>query len=368
MAKFRELGFPLLWVLVFGGAEAAGQSLGGAGTLKGIVMDSTAATLPSARVELSNPVSGFSRRTLAGPDGVFVIHNIPPNSYRLRISFSGFEPYDNELAIRTIVPIDVSIRLTVAGRQTSVKVEGAAENLLENVPAVSNTVDRRLLAALPAVSPDSGLNDAITVHDRRSRRRFKWFLSSPRRPCAGQLRHRWSTHIRPAQQGFLDLDSRQCHSVDGSDLRLARKPSMAIRPASSSTPPRAPDSARNPAGSLLATYGSFGAIGEEATLGLGNARLGSFTVLNAERSGRFLDTPEFRPLHDTGNTGTFFERIDFQPGARDSFHLNLLAARNWMQVPNTYDQPRQDQRQKVVSFNIAPGYQRTLGCAERCSA
>ena len=31
-----------------------------------------------------------------------------------------------------------------------------------------------------------------------------------------------------------------------------------------------------------------------------------------------------------------------------------------MQVPNTYDQARQDQKQKVVSFNIAPGYQHTL--------
>jgi len=30
-------------------------------------------------------------------------------------------------------------------------------------------------------------------------------------------------------------------------------------------------------------------------------------------------------------------------------------------VPNTYDQPRQDQRQKVVSFNIAPAWQHTLG-------
>src|SRR5207244_2916991 len=40
--------------------------------------------------------------------------------------------------------------------------------------------------------------------------------------------------------------------------------------------------------------------------------------------------------------------------------LDLLGARNWMQIPNTYDQPRQDQKQKVVSFNIAPGYQHTI--------
>ncbi|MES1262273.1 MAG: TonB-dependent receptor, partial [Acidobacteriota bacterium] len=70
-----------------------------------------------------------------------------------------------------------------------------------------------------------------------------------------------------------------------------------------------------------------------------------------------LDTPEFRPVHAAGNTGTGFDRMDFQPTGKDTFHLNLMLARNWFQVPNTYAQEGQDQRQKVVSFNIAPGYQ-----------
>ncbi|HXA49688.1 MAG TPA: hypothetical protein VNV86_05270, partial [Candidatus Acidoferrum sp.] len=117
---------------------------------------------------------------------------------------------------------------------------------------------------------------------------------------------------------------------------------------------------QKPSASLLASYGSFGTIGEEATLGLGSARWGNFLVVNAERTGRFLDTPEFRPMHNAGNTGTIFDHIDVQPNGKDAFHLNLMLARNWMQVPNTYDQARQDQRQKVVSFNIAPGYQHTL--------
>ncbi|MCU1338749.1 MAG: TonB-dependent receptor [Bryobacterales bacterium] len=113
-------------------------------------------------------------------------------------------------------------------------------------------------------------------------------------------------------------------------------------------------------GDFLAKYGSFGTIGEETTLSAGSSRWGNFTAVNAERSGRFLDTPEFWPMHDAGNTGTVFDRADYQPSGHDAFHLNLMASRNWFQVPNTYDQPRQDQRQKVVSFNIAPGYQRTL--------
>src|SRR5258707_8104742 len=106
---------------------------------------------------------------------------------------------------------------------------------------------------------------------------------------------------------------------------------------------------QKPTGSWLVHYGSFGTVGQEATLGLGSAHWGNFAVLNTERSGRFLDTPEFRPIHDVGTTGTFFDRIDFLPTGKDSFHLNVLGARNWLQIPNTYDQRRQDQRQKVVS-------------------
>jgi len=44
-----------------GSREAVAQSLGGAGTIKGIVADITDAPMPSAAVELSNPVTGFSR-------------------------------------------------------------------------------------------------------------------------------------------------------------------------------------------------------------------------------------------------------------------------------------------------------------------
>jgi len=113
-------------------------------------------------------------------------------------------------------------------------------------------------------------------------------------------------------------------------------------------------------GDFMATYGSFGTIGEEATLAAGTSRWGNFTAVNTERTGRFLDTPEFWPMHDIGNTGTIFDRADYQPSGQDAFHLNLMASRNWFQVPNTYDQPNQDQRQQVVSFNIAPGYQHTI--------
>ena len=74
-------------------------------------------------------------------------------------------------------------------------------------------------------------------------------------------------------------------------------------------------------------------------------------------SGRFLDTPEFTPIHAIGNNGTIFDRFDFEPTAKDAIHVNVFGARNWFQIPNIYDQPNQDQRQKISTFNLAPGYQ-----------
>ena len=78
-------------------------------------------------------------------------------------------------------------------------------------------------------------------------------------------------------------------------------------------------------------------------------------------TGHFLDTPEFLPIHDIGNNETIFDRMDYQPGGRDAFHLNLFVARNWFEVPNDYDELSQDQKQRVMTWNIAPGYQHTFG-------
>jgi hypothetical protein len=120
---------------------------------------------------------------------------------------------------------------------------------------------------------------------------------------------------------------------------------------------------QKPNGSLIGQWGSFGTYSEEATLGFGGAKVGNFLSFNAVRSGRFLDTPEFTPLHAIGNGGTIFDRFDYQPTGKDAFHLNVFAARNWFQIPNTYDQLNQDQHQKNTTFNFAPGYQHAFNAS-----
>ena len=62
-------------------------------------------------------------------------------------------------------------------------------------------------------------------------------------------------------------------------------------------------------GSIESDWGSFGTWRRRA-LGFGTPKFGNFIALNGIRSGRFLDTPEFLPIHDIGNNETIFDRFD----------------------------------------------------------
>src|ERR1700693_2819801 len=75
----------------------------------------------------------------------------------------------------------------------------------------------------------------------------------------------------------------------------------------------------------------------------------SATISLTARSGRYLDTPEFRPFHEVGNNERFFDRVDFQASAQDTVHLDFFLERSWFQIPNTFDQRLAvlDQRQQV---------------------
>src|SRR5262249_26234030 len=63
---------------------------------------------------------------------------------------------------------------------------------------------------------------------------------------------------------------------------------------------------------------------------------------------------------DKGNDQTIFDRFDYQPNSKNILHLNLFSARNWIQIPNSYDQLSQDQHQRVLTWSIAPGFQHTF--------
>src|SRR5689334_8694925 len=77
------------------------QSLGNVGTIMGTIVDPSGAAVAGADVSLHNLVSGYTQAAKSGSDGTFKLTNVPPNSYHLEISAPGFNPFSQEVIIRS---------------------------------------------------------------------------------------------------------------------------------------------------------------------------------------------------------------------------------------------------------------------------
>ncbi|HZE70594.1 MAG TPA: TonB-dependent receptor [Pyrinomonadaceae bacterium] len=331
----------------------------GAGTIDGMVVDQNNAAVPNANITINNPVTGYNRSAVSNQDGSFRFDNVPPNNYELSVTASGFNAATQKVNVRTSVPITVKVPLAVAGTSETVTVNTtSAGDVLENVSSAHTDVDQTLIQRLPVRQPGNGLSDVVTLaapgvvadsngffHPLGDHAQSQ--MSVDNQPISDQQTKTFSTQIPVNAIQSLEV------VTGATPAEYGDKTSLVINAIT-----RSGLNQKRPTGSFNSLYGSFGTVREDATLGYGDARLGNFVALNYERSGRFLDAPEFTVLHDRGTSMSIFDRLDFNPNPKDSFHLNLFFGRNRFQTPNEFDQDAlgQDQSQVVHSINIAPGY------------
>jgi hypothetical protein len=336
-------------------AATLAQSLT-AGTVDGVVVDPNNAAVPNATVTIENAVTGYRQTVNTGTDGRFHFNNVPLNNYVFNASAPGFSGAHSSVNVRSSVPVSVTIPLTVGSASESVTITGG--ELLENVPTDHTDVDKSLINRLPLRSPGNGLSEVVTLaapgvvadsngfyhplgdHAESS-------ISLDNQPITDQQSKAFSTQIPVNAIQSLEVVTGAAAAEYGD------KTSLVINAVT-----RSGLNQKKPTGSFNVLYGTFGTTHEDGALAYGNAKGGNFIAFNYERSGRFLDAPEFTVLHDRGTAINLFDRLDYSPNAKDTFHLNLFVARNNFLTPNEFDQQAagQDQRQIVHTLNIAPGY------------
>ena len=349
-----------VFTLILASSPLFSQSLGNAGTIEGTVIDPSGSVIPKAHVVLRNPVSGYQQSTSSADDGTFHLSNIPPNPYRLEVTASGFAPFTQDVAIRSAVPLQLKATLALAGAQSTVTIEASGAGILEVDPSAHTDTDRTLIAKLPTFDPAGGLTQAITYasggvvadanglfHPVGDHSQTSFMIDG--QPISDQQSKVFSTQLPPSAIESMEIVTGTPGAEFGDKSSLIANITT-----------RSGLNAGRVFGNLDGTYGSFGSPGGSAGLGFGNAKAGNFLAAEGIRSGRFLDTPEFTAFHDKGNSQTIFDRFDYQPDQKDIFHVNLFLARNWIQIPNSYDTLNQDQRQRVMTWNLAPGFQRTI--------
>ena len=327
------------------------------GIVEGVVKDPSGAAVPSATVQIHNPVSHFDRSTTTDGEGKFRFTNVPFNPYHLEVTATGFGSYTQDVDVRSLVTVSLSVNLKLATAAQSIKVEGGSADLIENDPTAHTDVDRNLFDKMPLESASSSISSLITLTTPGVAADSNGFMHG--------LGEHQENQFSVDGQAITDQQSKAFSNQIPVGAVQALEAVNGIPPAEYGDKTTliinvTTRSGLNlkPTGSVNASYGSFGTSNAGFDFAVGSQHWGNFITASGLQSGRFLDPPEFTVIHAKGNSENVFDRVDFQPRTQDSLHLNVNYARSWFQQPNQFDQSAggQDQRALINTFNIAPAW------------
>ncbi|NYF79184.1 TonB-dependent receptor [Granulicella arctica] len=356
-------------LLVVTGAMAQGT----AGSVSGTVTDPTGAIVPGAAVQILNSASGYTRTTKTDAGGSYRFFNVPFNPYRITVIESGFQPATVSIDVNSTVPVASTVKLSLAGSDTTVSVVDTGSDLVENDSSFHTDIDRSTIDKLPLESASSSLSSLVT-------------LSSPGVAAdSNGLFHGLGDHAensfsvdgQPITDQQSKVFSNQLPSdavqslevIDGAPpAEYGDKTSLVIKVTT-----RSGQGVTTPTGSLNFSYGTFGSVNAGGEVSYGGDKWGNFISVSGLNTGRFLDPSEFQVFHDKGNELNFFDRVDYQFDPSNSVHTNFQYTRSWFQTPNSFDQlntgltnpdgsllGQTDQRSKIETFDIAPTYTRVI--------
>jgi outer membrane receptor protein involved in Fe transport len=85
-----------------------------AATVSGIVHDASGAVLPGVTVTARSGETGLTRSTITGPEGRFVIGQLPPGVYEIRAELAGFKPHVRpqvQLAVAQSLQLNITLQV-----------------------------------------------------------------------------------------------------------------------------------------------------------------------------------------------------------------------------------------------------------------
>ncbi|MGA7755521.1 MAG: carboxypeptidase-like regulatory domain-containing protein [Candidatus Sulfotelmatobacter sp.] len=119
-------------------------------SLHGTVYDPKGALVTGAAVTITNPSTGFSRSTKSDSQGSYQFIELPPATYELGVSATGFAAV-KETGIQLLVntPGTVNVNLQVSGGVVTVEVAGSAPLVNTVNAAIGHAFDTEQIADLP---------------------------------------------------------------------------------------------------------------------------------------------------------------------------------------------------------------------------
>lgn len=120
-------------------------------SIRGVVTDSTGGVLVDATVTVENPRTGFKRKSVSDPNGVYRLAVLPPGVYEITATAARFSPVTySDVALRVGEPATFDVRFDKVGvlkDEITVVADSAPLNTTD--ASLGHTVGSRKISQLP---------------------------------------------------------------------------------------------------------------------------------------------------------------------------------------------------------------------------
>jgi Carboxypeptidase regulatory-like domain len=118
--------------------------------ISGTIQDASGSAVPGADVKATQTDTGAVRATVSGPDGVYVLPNLPIGPYRLEVGKQGFNTYVQTgivLQVATNPTVDVTLRVGAVSEQVEVQANAALVDT--QTTGVGQVIENQRILELP---------------------------------------------------------------------------------------------------------------------------------------------------------------------------------------------------------------------------
>jgi outer membrane receptor protein involved in Fe transport len=120
------------------------------GTISGQVLDPSGAVIAGAEIIVVNDATGVQHTSKTNGEGLYVVPNLPPGSYRLQVSRIGFKTLIKpDITLNVQDAIAINFTLPIGAAADTVTVTGGAPLVNTQSGSVSTVIDHQFVENLP---------------------------------------------------------------------------------------------------------------------------------------------------------------------------------------------------------------------------
>ncbi len=312
------------------------------GELRVTVSDPSGLPLPSS-ISLVSESSRTERDTKTSANGQFAFHHLAMGVYRLTVDHAGFTPYSSLVEIRSAVPKDVRVQLTLATASTEVVVKDSATLLDPHRTGVDYAIGSQQLREEEPATPGRGVLDLINMQPG-----WLFEANGVLHPRGSEYQTQFVVDGMPMEENQSPGFAPGLETNDVSEMTVltgnypaeyGRKLGGVIEVTT------ARDITAGFHGSAELGGGSFGT--ETGSLSGSYGWTHSSLTLDGSgsRTDRYLDPPVLGNFTNTGTLGSFGVSYDQDLGTSDRVFLSVHRSQSRFEVPNENVQQAAGQRQ-----------------------